>query len=74
MGHHIKAKHTHELSKVTCDFCLKQYESVAAYRQHFKKGNCKRFEVEGGDDEEGEEGEEVEEGPEDDLTLGVVYT
>ena len=46
---------------------------MAAYKQHFKKGNCKRFEVEGGDDEEGE-GEEVEAEPEDDLTLGVVYT
>ena len=74
MGHHIKVKHTHELSKVRCDYCLKQYESVAAYKQHFKKGNCKRFEMEGGDDEEREEGEEEQEDEqEDDLSMGVVY-
>ena len=39
----------------------------------FKKGNCKRFEVEGGDDEEGK-GEHVEDEPEEDMTLDVVYT
>lgn len=71
MGHHIKVKHTHELSKVRCDYCLKQYESVAAYRQHFKKGNCKRFEVEGDDDEEEEE--EVAPGEEQMEGIGVVY-
>ena len=55
-------------------FCLKQYESVGAYK-HFKKGNFKRFEMEGGDDEEGEEGEEDQEDEqEDDLSGGVVYT
>ena len=74
MGHHVKVKHTHELSKVRCDFCLKQYESVGAYKQHFKKGNCKQFEMEGGDDEEGEEGEDQEDEQEDDLSGGVVYT
>ena len=64
----------HELSKVSCDYCLKQYESVVAYKQHFKKGNCKTFEMEGGDDKEGEEGEEKQEDEqEDDLSMGVVY-
>ena len=47
---------------------------VGAYKQHFKKGNCKRFEMEGGDDEEWEEGEDQEDEQEDDLSGGVVYT
>lgn len=46
LNHHIKINHTHELSKVHCEYCQKDYATVNSYRQHFKKGNCKTFEME----------------------------
>ena len=41
LNHHIKINHTHELSKVHCEYCQKDYATVNSYRQHFEKGNCK---------------------------------
>ena len=76
LNHHIKIHHTGELEKVKCDFCLRQYQSVSSYRQHYEKGNCKRFEVEGEEEssslsESDNEGEKQEQ---EDLSQGVVYT
>lgn len=46
LSHHVKINHTHELSKVQCEYCHKDYARVNSYKQHFKKGNCNKFELE----------------------------
>ena len=40
MKHHIQVVHTNEIEKVQCPFCTKEYQSPAAYKLHFKGGNC----------------------------------
>ena len=40
MKHHIQVVHTNEIEKVQCPFCTKEYQSPAAYKLHFKVGNC----------------------------------
>ena len=75
LNHHIKIHPTGELEKVKCDFCLRLYQSVSSYRQHYKKGNCKRFEVEGEEDSSSssESDNDGEGEKQEDLSHGVVY-